>query len=189
MGAWVLVPTGQEFQEEVRRKTARKPSSLAGTKFNVGVLQEEWNRAFHEDLQWLRPADLYAPGPKEREAMRLFTAELRAQESTLDAHVKPADLQEELARLQARWMGAPCAAFGGQRPLVAIWEERRARTSHPGQVRKYERKQVSHMFTEARNLQEAGDRAGARAQVELILDLDPGNPFALRLRQKLGACG
>lgn len=185
-GTLILVKKGEEMNDLVRKQFSEGTfSAIEGAQFHLNILQEEWNHAFHEDLDWLRPVDLHEPGPQEIALMRAYVSfaqarlasDGKAQGSKRSGEKAP----ESLNRLQHEWMRTPRKELGGRIPLAIIFEERRARTSHPARDAAYVRDQISEMYGWARAAWEDGETDVALRELETILAIDPSNPFARRL--------
>jgi hypothetical protein len=186
-GETVLVHSGTENTDFIQKHLKQMPAgSMAGLNFNLSIIQQEWNNAYHEDLAWLRPADLAGFGPTEAALMKDF-GEAFAAHARKTPELAGRELAEECNRFQRAWMRTPHPSLAGRTPLAAIWEEKRANPRNPAYEEKYRKKELCEMYVNARGLLEDGRKEEAVAELETILEIEPGYTFARRLIEKIMA--
>jgi hypothetical protein len=182
-GDLVLVGRGETMNDHIRERfESGKIEAVEGAQFRLNMLQEDWNRAFHEDLDWLRPCDVHDPGPREQAVMQAFAA---FAQSKMTSTSSGAEAARRFNELQHEWMRTPQA--DGRLPLAVLWEERRARSKHPSRDEAYIAEQLNDMYGAARASWEDGEIAAARSELEVILQLDPAHPFARRLLARISS--
>ncbi len=182
-GTLILVGKGEQMNDHVRERLEDgPPAALESAQFRLNLLQEDWNRAFHEDLDWLRPIDIHNPGPREQTLMRAFVEFVKPKMTAMTAVEDPA---ARLNQLQHEWMRTPQAALDGRFPLAVIWEARHALTAHPSREEAHTSEQLADMYRRARTAWEEGDVVATRAELNVILALDPTHPFARSLLNRV----
>jgi len=155
-----------------------QPGGLDAAQFEANMASEAWNTAYHEDLDWLRPADLLSANPKQEELMRAFGAWVMPQLENLS---NGRQVQEEMARLQQDWMITPQRSRGGRAPQALILSEQRGFDS--GYSKKYVERRLSELYQWARF--DSTDSRMSRYALQVVLDVDPGHVFAQRLLRRM----
>jgi hypothetical protein len=183
-----LVREGEEFRDDVARTVSdEEAGSVEALNFRAGLVMEEWNRAYHEELEWLRPEDVHVQGPRETALMKAFADEL--QRSVAGRRMDGPALTQEFGERQEEWMLTPRADLGGRRPIAVIFEERAGLCPHRGHTEAYVRREIGRMLHAARVALDDGDRGRAERQVKVVLEIAPEQPFAKRLMKRLTSRG
>lgn len=182
-GVLTLVPAGIDLLDVIRDRLDKEPpDSREALQFRTNILNEEWNRAFHEDLEGLRPCDLAAGGPAEAALLREFAEVAKTQTAEFaEDGIRKEDLKAMVSGLQYHWMRTPNPACGGKIPLAAIWDERRELTPHRAYYNHQREELLNDMYRWARGWFDDGNFASARRELEAVLAIEPEYPFAKRL--------
>jgi|GEM_PF-3699377 len=184
-GGRVLVREGEEFHDVVKEDFASAPpQEMTSAQFRMGVVQEDWNHAYHEETDWLRPSDLAGAGPREADLMRQYVDFAHDRISQMPREPQGAEVVRTFARLEDEWMTTPQIALGGRTPLALILEEKLRTGGHPAYFRKYLRRKLSSLCDEARIALAGEDVGTALRYLRVVLDVEPNHPVARRLIAK-----
>ena len=184
----VVVPRGMDLTDVIREKLEKDTApTVEAANFRMGIWSQEWNRAYHEDLHWLRPCDIGGPGRRELQLMQEFTEWFRARVSDWPPNTSGEALSKEFSAQQGVWMVTPQKKLGGWVPLAVILEEKR--THSPPYARNYNesyrRRKLQDLYTYARALADDGQEDMARRELEAILQIDPEHAFARKLLHRV----
>jgi hypothetical protein len=167
-GTAELVETGTEQGPFfVRHLEGKVLGATDGPDLDVLRTQDLWNQSWHEELGWMRPCDLFDPGPVERKMM-----------AGMAGLVAGATSAASFKERQARWMVTP--GPDGRIPAVAMHQERLAEGRHLWLVAEQAEEQACGLYEEAMASLEAGDRAYARRLLTVAVALMPEHVFAQR---------
>ncbi len=183
-GEIVFVDAGAPSGEVLRRRATRDgdPASIDDLRSRLGIAQEEWNAAYHEDLGWLRPKDIFSIGPTDRRLMEECTRRMREER---DDHAEADAVTRAIERIQDELFETPDPSLDGRIPLTVILEEREASASHPARSEAYRRELLNRLYLGARSAFDGDDLALARRKLGAVLAIDPAHAHALRLSATL----
>ncbi len=186
LGKRILVESGVAFTDIVEEEITAAPlSAIESAQFRPNLVQEDWNHAYHEDLDWLRPVDLAMMGKRETELMKQFASLAERRVQAMQEHLEGKAATDWIGQLQDEWTTTPQAQLEGRTPLAVILDEKRGSGSSTGYSETYLRRKLAELCAAAREALANCDLERARRYVGVVLDLDPEHPFGLRLRQKL----
>jgi hypothetical protein len=182
-GALVYVPEGPSLADLIQDRFRKDPpKSQEAAQFRVGILNEEWNTAFHEGLEGLRPNDLAVHGPKEAALMARYGEAAKSRLADLaERGFNREEFREGIRAFEHEWMRTPAPDFDGQLPLAVIWQERKKSTPNPAYCEHQREEQLNDMYLWARRLFDDGELAAAKRELETVLAIAPDYPFARRL--------
>lgn len=186
-GALVFVPEGAQMTELLEERFDRDPpESMEAAQFRTGILNEEWNNAYHEGLEGLRPNDLAIQGPDEAALMSRWGEVVKERLMDLaERGFHREELRQEVSALEYDWMRTPASDWGGRLPLAVIWEERRERTPNRAYYEHEREKLLNDLYLWARDLFDDGEIDAAKRELETVLAIEPAYPFARRLLARL----
>lgn len=193
-GEIVIIRKGEEFLDstETRLQNFANVHALLNRELEDSSLteslkhqQDRWNQAYHEDLDGLRPIDIPVPQVKTR-LMHQMLEDFESVHS--QSPFSTEDVRSHYAEFQSRWLIKPNSQ--GAIPLVMIMkaEEKKAKTQALKEhFMKHREETLNDYYIEAASDFEEGRIEECRLKLNAILQIDPKNAFARRLKNQLPA--
>jgi hypothetical protein len=180
-GALVFVGKGVQMKDLIDERLRRDPpQGREAMQARLNQLNEEWNQAYHADLEGLRPSDIADWGPEETQLMQEFGTVVSERLPKTDQEADTG-FQLKYGILQQEWLMTPQEKLGGRCPFAVIWTEKRQRSRNPAYDRHYLDMKLNEMCFSATEGLKVGERHDARLLLEAILQVEPGHPLARRL--------
>lgn len=195
-GERVLIGKDEQFPDSIPGLVSEAESPPVAAAASVQELESQishervgWDSAYHEALDGLRPIDI--PDSKvESSLMSQMLDDFQKQIDASQSRMKSDDLQEQLRVFQDDWMLTPLPSRHGALPLTLILKDREKLASSPalqGHFSAYKQKTTATIYLEASEHLRNGELEACRKKLRAVLQIEPDNPLALRLKNKLAA--
>jgi len=194
-GERLLIGKDEEFSDSIPGlvSDAEFPSAAAASveELESQISQEKlsWNSAYHEALDGLRPIDI--PDSKVKSSlMYQMLDEYQKQMDASRSRMESDDLKEQFRMFQNDWILTPLSSRHGALPLMLILKDQEKLATSPAlreHFSAYKRRTVAPIYLEASEHLRNGELEACRKKLRAVLQIEPDNPLALRLKSKLAA--
>ncbi len=193
-GENIFIDEEEKFQDWILKKVNKYielQTRLAGVSPDENKIklfydnqQALWDEAYHKGIEWLRPVDI-----------GVSQAGLKLEQLMYDSFfnknrgLAPSDpaVEEKINDYRAEWMITPLTSDPKSAPMVQIIKDRERQatsTALKDYFKKSKKETVNSLYHQAVAEFENNNHALAKKILDTLLSIEPGYPFALRLKKQ-----
>jgi len=150
------------------------------------LISDRMKKAYHDDLDGLRPADIPVSKLREEFFEKMIDDYRKSVGIPQETEIDEAD--EDLREFQSEWDITPLPDRDSEIPFVLVMKEGEA-SANSGVLKDYflrfRDNEINDLYFDAREKMRDGEKDKARRRVEAILALVPDHPFANELKKEI----